>query len=229
MMRAKIAVYTAGPGRRVAAVPQESGQPCRAHMATRRRRYLFGNPRAALNKTDALIKVQPKNPYFHELRGDILMRANKPEGGRGCLCPRGQPRSCTNPGILPIAYGQALIAIGKPDALKKAVVRDQQGHRSVTARTLNGYRYLAQAYGQLGDVADAELATAEGHYYSGAYQDAKIFAMRAQHEIQARRAGLGSRPGHHQLQAIWQKEVNLRSRRDTVEQVGPNRQEDREP
>ena len=48
-------------------------------MARRRQRYLFGNPRAALKKADALIKIQPKNPYFHELRGDILLRANKPE------------------------------------------------------------------------------------------------------------------------------------------------------
>jgi predicted Zn-dependent protease len=25
---------------------------------------LFGNPKAALKKADALIKLQPKNPYF---------------------------------------------------------------------------------------------------------------------------------------------------------------------
>ncbi|MCC2689808.1 MAG: peptidase, partial [Rhizobiaceae bacterium] len=40
--------------------------------------------------------------------------------------------------------------------------------------------YLAQAYGQLGDVAQAELATAEGHFHSGDHRQAKIFAARAQ-------------------------------------------------
>ncbi|TIT45150.1 MAG: M48 family peptidase, partial [Mesorhizobium sp.] len=46
-----------------------------------------------------------------------------------------------------------------------------------------GYRYLAQAYGELGDIPGAELATAEGHFYSGNYKDAKIFAMRAQQQM----------------------------------------------
>src|SRR5205807_9368880 len=36
-------------------------------------------PGAALVKTAALIKEQPKNPYFQELRGDILMKINKPK------------------------------------------------------------------------------------------------------------------------------------------------------
>ena len=42
---------------------------------------------------------------------------------------------------------------------------------------------MAQAYSQLGEVADAELATAEGYYYGGKYQEAKIFAMRAQQKF----------------------------------------------
>ena len=33
------------------------------------------------------------------------------------------------------------------------------------------------------EVADAELATAEGYYYGGNYQQAKIFAMRAQQKF----------------------------------------------
>ena len=111
-------------------------------------------------------------------------------------------------GILPIAYGQALIATGKPEAVKKAVAEIQEG-LGRDKENFNGYAYLAQAYGQLGEVAEAELATAEGYYYGGNYQQAKIFAMRAQTEVQARRAGLGARAGHHQLQDAQEEEMNL--------------------
>jgi predicted Zn-dependent protease len=82
-------------------------------------------------------------------------------------------------GILPISYGQALIAMGTQDSLKKAVTQLRTGLERDRENSI-GYRYLAQAYGQLGDIPEAELATAEGHFYRGAYQDAKIFAMRAQ-------------------------------------------------
>ena len=63
--------------------------------------------------------------------------------------------------------------------MKKAVAEIKEGW-SRDKENFNGYRYLAQAYGQLGEIAEAELATAEGYYYGGNYQDAKIFAMRAQ-------------------------------------------------
>ena len=35
----------------------------------------------------------------------------------------------------------------------------------------------------MGEVPEAELATAEGYYYGGNYQQAKIFAMRAQQKF----------------------------------------------
>ncbi|TKB11080.1 MAG: M48 family peptidase, partial [Mesorhizobium sp.] len=38
-------------------------------------------------------------------------------------------------------------------------------------------------YGELGNIPAAELATAEGHFYSGDYKNAKIFAMRAQQSM----------------------------------------------
>ena len=45
---------------------------------------------------------------------------------------------------------------------------------------VSGYRNLAQAHGMLGEIPQADLATAEGYFYGGGYNDAKIFAMRAQ-------------------------------------------------
>jgi predicted Zn-dependent protease len=47
----------------------------------------------------------------------------------------------------------------------------------------DGYSYLAQAYGRLGEVPLAELATADMHYYSGNLQQARIFAARAKQAL----------------------------------------------
>lgn len=76
---------------------------------------LSGNPAAALKKTDALIKAQPKNAYFQELRGDILMKANRPQDAADAYA-KAVRLDPVKSGILPISLGQALIASGDPDS-----------------------------------------------------------------------------------------------------------------
>src|SRR5690606_28048036 len=78
MMRAKIAVYTQGQAA-ASRLFRKAPDSLAARYGAAQVALLFGNPRDALKKTDALIKLQPNNPYFHELRGDILLRANQPE------------------------------------------------------------------------------------------------------------------------------------------------------
>lgn len=180
MMRVKIAAYTQGQAAASRLLRSTDGLASRYGDA--QSTYLFGDLRSALTKTDALIKSQPKNAYFHELRGDILMKSNKPAAAAEAYAAAVRLDTAKS-GILPIALGQTYLAVGTPDALKKAVVEIRKG-LDRDRENASGYRYLAQAYGMLGDVADADLATADGHYYSGAYQDAKIFAMRAQMKLQ---------------------------------------------
>jgi predicted Zn-dependent protease len=180
MMRAKIAVYTQGQSaaaRLFRKNPQSLGAQYGDALAT----YMYGNPRSALAKADALVKLQPKNPYFHELRGDILMKANKPVDAAAAYSKAVQLDPVKS-GILEIALGQALIAAGDPASLKKAVKRISDGLGRDRENSM-GYTLLAQAYGQLGEIPEAELATAEGHFYRGAYKDAKIFAARAQQKF----------------------------------------------
>jgi len=112
------------------------------------------------------------------LRGDILMKVNKPADAANAYA-RAVSLDSAKSGLLPVSYGQALMAVGTPDSLKKAVVQISNGLQRDRENSA-GYRYLAQAYGELGEIPKADLATAEGYYYQGAYKDAKIFAMRAQ-------------------------------------------------
>lgn len=180
MMRIKIAVYMQGQAAASRLMRKNPGSLA-SQYGDAQSAYLYGNLNAALAKTGALIKAQPKNPYFQELRGDILMKANKPKDAAEAYS-RAVSLDPVRSGLLPVSYGQALMAMGTPDALKKAVVQLSNG-LGRDKENAEGYRYLAQAYGELGDIPAADLATAEGHFYSGDYKNAKIFAMRAQQKL----------------------------------------------
>ncbi|RUZ30814.1 M48 family peptidase, partial [Mesorhizobium sp. M7A.F.Ca.CA.001.15.1.1] len=78
MMRVKIAVYMEGQAAASRLMRKMQGTLA-AQYGDAQSTYLFGNIAAALAKTNALIRAQPKNAYFQELRGDILMKANKPK------------------------------------------------------------------------------------------------------------------------------------------------------
>lgn len=180
MMRIKIAAYMQGQAA-VVRLMRKNPTSLAARYGDAQQTYLYGNPGAALTKTAALIKEQPKNPYFQELRGDILMKINKPKDAADAYA-KAVSLDPARSGLLLISLGQALMAVGTPDSLKKAVIQLNNGVGRDRENS-DAYRFLAQAYGELGDVPAADLATAEGHYYSGDYKNAKIFAMRAQQKL----------------------------------------------
>lgn len=180
MMRAKIAVYTQGQ-----AAAQRLFKQDRKSVASQygdaQASLVFGNPRTALGKVDGLLKEQPKNPYFHELRGDVLMKANRPAEAAKSYATAVSLDPAKS-GMLLISHGQALLAVGTPDSAAKAAAQLRKG-LDRDPENATAYRYLAQAYGQLGEIAEAELATADGYYYSGNLEQAKILAARAQQKF----------------------------------------------
>jgi predicted Zn-dependent protease len=177
MVRAKIAAYTMG-GNAVERMFRNDPRGIGAHYGDAITTYLRGNPRTALTKVDALLKSQPNNPYMHELRGEVLMKANRP-GDAAAAFAKAIALDPDRTGILRVSRGQALLAAG---AVKEATAELKAGlDRDPEYAT--GYRSLAQAYGMSGEVGLAELATAEGHYQAGQYRDAKIFAARAQQKV----------------------------------------------
>lgn len=183
-MRAKIAAHTTGKGATASLFRKTDDAPDARQYGEAIEGYLRDNPRQALPKIDAMIKAEPKNPYYHELRGDTLMKANRPVEAAEAY-QRAVKLDPGRSGILQIAYGQALLAQGNPKAVKKAVAALERGLAADSDNPV-GYRYLSQAYGQLGDVAQAELAAAEGYYHSNNFQQAKIFAARAQRKLRPR-------------------------------------------
>jgi predicted Zn-dependent protease len=180
MMRVKIAAYVGGQAAATRLMRKNPGSLA-SRYGEAQLAYLYGNLAQGLAKTNALIKEQPKNPYFQELRGDILMKANKPKDAADAYA-KAVSLDPARSGLLPVSLGQALMAVGTPESLKKAATQISNG-LARDRENAEGYRYLAQAYGELGNIPAAELATAEGHFYSGDYKNAKIFAMRAQQQL----------------------------------------------
>jgi predicted Zn-dependent protease len=180
MMRAKIAAYTGGQGA-ASRLFRKDPRGLPALYGDAITTYLYGNPRSALTKIDALVKLQPQNAFFHEMRGEILMKANKPADAAEAFA-RAVKLDPSRSGLIGVSYGQALLATGTPDAARRAVTEIGKGIER-DRENPSAYRPLAQAYGQTGDIGMAELASAEGEYYSGNFLEAKVFAARAQTKL----------------------------------------------
>jgi len=181
MMRAKIAIFTQGQAG-LSRLSRRNLDPLAKQYGDAMGAYLFGNPKAAAAKADGLIKASPKNPYFYELRGDALMKANRAKEAADAYA-KAIKLDPARSGILQISLGQAYLAVGQPAYTEKAVGVLKQG-LARDKENAAGYQYLAQAYGLLGNVGEAELAIADQNFYSGRYFDAQVFAARAQQKLQ---------------------------------------------
>ena len=138
--------------------------------------YRFSDVRSAVAQVDALIQAQPNNPYFHELKGQALL-----ESGRGAeavaplrravaLAPHAQ--------LIRAMLAQALISTRDAKHADEAIgiLRDVLIHEK---ELVSGYRELAMAYGQKGDLAQADLASAQASFASGDFKTARELAARA--------------------------------------------------
>lgn len=177
MARAKIAAFTGGPPA-VARLSRGGLHPSAIRYGDAIATYLSGSPGAALKKLDRVLAEQPKNPYLHEMRGEILISASQPGPAIKAL-QRAVKLERSRSAGLQVLLGRAYLLAGGDKNLRQAVKQFNQGIAK-DRDNASAYFHLAQAYGRLGRIGDAELATADHHYYSGRRQDARLFAARAQ-------------------------------------------------
>ncbi len=177
MARAKIAAYTGGPSS-VQRLARNGLDPIAAAYGDAISAFLNGSAKTAATKIDKVIAAQPKNPYLHEMRGEIMIKANRPDEAIESLS-RAVKLDPSRSSGLQVLLGRAYLAAGGEKNIRQAIKQFNQGIGR-DSRDPQGYFFLAQAYGQLGLNGDAELATAEHHYYAGRAQEAKVFAARSQ-------------------------------------------------
>jgi predicted Zn-dependent protease len=138
--------------------------------------YRHGDLRNAIAQIDALIQSQPNNPYFHELKGQALLEAGR---GAEAVAPlRRAIQLASSPALMQVMLAQALLATNDPKVAKEAVSL----LRTALTREPEmpeAYIHLAMAYGRAGDLAQADLASAQAAIYRGDVKTARQLAMRA--------------------------------------------------
>ena len=178
MMRAKVAAYVGGNRYARAVLADKRLHPQARLYGRAIITHLYGSPRKAIPIIEKLIKQQPRNAYVHEMKGEILLRSGKAAEAVRPL-RTAVKLDKTGMGFLRVQLGHALIDSGNPKAAREAITHLRKGLAS-DPNSIEGYQYLGIAYGQLGDTANALLASAEFAIRTGKKAEAKSYARRAQ-------------------------------------------------
>ena len=175
MMRAKLAGFLDRPDTVARRYPLgDHSLPARYARAIST--YRHGDMRDAVAQIDGLIQTQPNNPYFHELKGQTLLEGGHPAEAvapmrRAAALAHGAP-------LIDIMLGQALIATNNTKNAEEAVPLLNIA-LSREPESTDAYAQLAMAYGRKGDLAQADLASAQAAFARGDIKTAGQLAARA--------------------------------------------------
>ena len=175
MMRAKLSGFLETPGTVMRRFPA-SDHSLPARYARAISAYRHSDLRNALGQIDSLIQTEPNNPYFYELKGQALLEGGKPNDAVAPL--RRAVALSHNAPLIDGLLGQALVATGKKQyaaeavpILRAAIQRDDDIPGSFTQ--------LGMAYGLTGNLAEADLASAQAAVARGDVATARQLASRA--------------------------------------------------
>jgi predicted Zn-dependent protease len=215
MMRAKISGFLERPDTVYRRYPlSNTSLPARyAHAIST---YLHGDLNNALTQIDSLIQTQPNNPYFYELRGQALTDGGKPAEAIPAL--RKAVALSNNAPLIEILLGQALVGADNKAYTEEAINILRNAMARETEQPI-GYIQLAMAFARKGDLAEADLASAQAAFLRGDNKTAKDLASRAK-----TRFAVGT-PGWVKADDIVSAKLPAGQKKDTSSrfqfQVGP--------
>ena len=183
LMRAKLSGFLESPDTVLRRYPL-SNQSLPARYARAISTYRHGSLPAAVAQIDGLIASEPNNPYFYELKGQALL-----EGGRGTQSIPSLRRAVElshHAPLIEIMLAQALIGTNNRKLSDEAVHLLNSALRTEPGSP-DAYMQLAMAYGHTGDLAHADLASAQAAFARGDVKTARMLAERAK-----RRLAIGS-------------------------------------
>jgi predicted Zn-dependent protease len=175
MMRAKISGFMERPETVYHRYPL-SNTSLPARYARAISTYLHGDLNSAVSQVDSLIQAQPNNPYFYELKGQALTEGGRPAEALPSL--RKAVALSNNAPLIEILLGQALVATENKAYTDEAILILRNAMARETEQPL-GYTELAMAYARKGDLAEADLASAQAAFLRGDNKTAKDLASRA--------------------------------------------------
>jgi predicted Zn-dependent protease len=175
-VKAKLMGYTSRPEQTIQKYP-DTDTSVYARYARAYAWHKAGHPDKANAEADALVAAKPNDPYFLEVKGQILLESGRP---REALAPlRAATAGANNDPLIATTFGHALIATedkaNYPEAVKVlrvAVARDDANPFA--------WHQLGTVYELTGDGARAALATAERASMMG---DSRTAVARAQYAM----------------------------------------------
>ncbi|WP_341712347.1 M48 family metalloprotease [Erythrobacter sp.] len=178
-IKAKLTGYIAKPAATLRDYP-ETNQTVPALYARAYAYHKSAHVDRALTSTDALLASNPDDPYFLELKGQILLESGRPTEALDSL-RRATELTKAEPLIAGL-FGHALIATEDPANFEEA---ERVLRAAVGRDRYNPFAWyqLGVVYAARGDIPRARLASAEQQVLSGAY----ALAIRS---AQAAEAGL---------------------------------------
>ena len=202
-VRAKLTGFLTPPGTVIARYEGKDGAP-EARYALAIAYHRAGRLDSALSTIDGLIRKAPRDAFFHELKGQILL-----ERGRAHRAARAY---ATSVGLAPqeplirAAYAHALLQTGEREQVPVAL-RHLVESTSKDKNYADGWRFLAEAHGKLGQIGESAAALAELHLLRGDRQGVLREVRRAERLLKP-----GS-PGWRRIQDIKSTRLETAPRR----------------
>lgn len=179
-IQAKIIGFMAPPSQTFERYP-ESDTSIPARYARAVAYYKQGLMARAEEEVLTLIADEPDNPYFHELHGQMLFESGQID--RAIAPYRRSLELAERQPLLQIGLATALIASGDEASVNEALMLLTQ---ALVAEPDNAFGWFQKslAHTALGDLAMAELATAERYFAVGDSMHAHLFARRAHERLE---------------------------------------------
>ena len=131
----------------------------------------------AVTLVDDLLREVPNDPYFHELKGQILFEAGRP--GPAAEAYEKAAVQLPESGLIALETARAHLAVNTPSSNERALVLLKEAIKTLGDSPFT-WRQLAIAHGRNGDEGLAALALAEEALLQRRARDAGIQAKRAQ-------------------------------------------------
>jgi predicted Zn-dependent protease len=176
IMKAKLNAFLNAPSQTLGQLkPDDNSEPARYARAIAY--YRIPDLKNALPIIDGLIKDFPNNPFYNELKGQMLF-----ENGRVAEAVAPYERAVQispNEPLLNIEAAQVQLETNDPKMVPKAMTELNNALR-IESDNGEAWRFLAVAHGRSGNIGMAALSLAEQNMANGNYKQASIESVRAQ-------------------------------------------------
>jgi predicted Zn-dependent protease len=175
-MLAKLRGFLLSPGQALQQYP-ETDKSSYARYARAAAYHRVPMDDRALAEIDSLLKEKPDDPYYNELRGQILFESGKPTDA---VAPyRKAVKVMPESALLRMELSQAELEVPNDEVLTEEALKNLREAVKTDTSSTDSWHLLAIAEGRTGNIGQAALALAEEGVLAGDLKQASQQATRA--------------------------------------------------